>query len=29
MWWDVGMILATIVFFVIAIFYTHACERLR
>lgn len=29
MWWDIGMILATIVFFVIAIAYTYACERLR
>jgi len=27
--WDVLMILATIVFFVIAIACTHACERLR
>lgn len=29
MWWDIGMILATIVFFVIAIAYTYACEQLR
>ncbi len=29
MWWDIGMILATIVFFAIAVAYTHACERLR
>jgi hypothetical protein len=29
MWWDIGIILATIAFFAIAILYTYACERLR